>query len=65
MTCQKRDAPLSPERVLLRKNLLFDLVTGPEDLVDLPHLFEALDTGFDRKDIVLLPRFHEQRTGRD
>src|SRR4051794_23370866 len=56
VTRQKRNAPLSPERVLCRKDLVLDLVRCPKDLVDLPHSVEALNTGLNRKNIILLPQ---------
>src|SRR5262245_19931936 len=65
MVRQKRDAALSPERMLARKHFLLDPVGSLKHAVDFTYLLEALDARGDWEDVVLLARFDEQRTRRD
>src|SRR2546428_10521545 len=51
--------------MLARKHLLLDAIGRAEDAVDLTHAVETLDARGDRKNVVLLPRFHEERPWRD
>ena len=62
---QERQAALAPEAVRTVEGFLLRERGGVEDFVDLLHALEALAAGGDRKDVVLLARFHEQRPRRD
>src|SRR5262245_4319914 len=62
---QERNPALAPELVVLREHLLLGEPGGAEDCVDLPDALEAREARLYRKDVVLLPRLHEQRPRRD
>src|SRR5215471_21709726 len=51
--------------MLARKDFLFNPIGRSEHAVNVTDLVEALDAGLNRKDVVLLSRFYEQRTWRD
>src|SRR5947207_13071032 len=63
MAREERNAAITPERVLARKDFLLDSIGRLKHTVDFPHLFEALDARGDRKTIVLLPGLDEHRPG--
>ena len=45
------------------EDFLLNAVDGAEHGIDVAHAFEALDARGDRKDVVLLSGFHEERRG--